>query len=76
MFPDFENQPPKKGQFCPANSWAGLPFLFFLKQHTIRRNDRFCMLFFLSLVYSYKIFLLLLSIVLVISGGQKRASQN
>ena len=22
-------QPPKKGQFCPANSWAGLPFLFF-----------------------------------------------
>lgn len=42
-------QPPKKGQFCPANSWAGLPFLFFLKQHTIRRNDRFCMLLFLLL---------------------------
>ena len=39
----------EKGQFCPANSWAGLPFLFFLKQHTIRRNDRFCMLLFLLL---------------------------
>jgi hypothetical protein len=25
----FKIQPPKKGQFCPANSWAGLPFLFF-----------------------------------------------
>ena len=37
---------PLKGQFCPANSWAGLPFLFFLKQHTIRRNDRFCTLLF------------------------------
>ena len=45
----FKIQPPKKGQFCPANSWAGLPFLFFLKQHTIRRNDRFCMLLFLLL---------------------------
>ena len=37
---------PLKGQFCPANSWAGLPFLFFLKQHTIRRNARFCTLLF------------------------------
>ncbi|MEE0505230.1 MAG: hypothetical protein UDL61_01385, partial [Ruminococcus callidus] len=48
----FKIQPPKKGQFCPANSWAGLPFLFFQAAYNpAKRTVLYAAFFFLPLVH-------------------------